>query len=143
MTNTANYVTLGRSGLRVHPICLGAMTFGHEWGFGTDVASSDAMIARYLELGGNFIDTANIYTKGHSEKILGDYFRTGAGAGHRDRVVIATKFGGNLWPMDPNGGGSGTKAMMDAGITRCGACRPTPSTCCGATSGIATPPSRN
>ena len=114
MTNTANYVTLGRSGLRVHPICLGAMTFGHEWGFGTDVASSDAMIARYLELGGNFIDTANIYTKGHSEKILGDYFRTGAGAGHRDRVVIATKFGGNLWPMDPNGGGSGTKAMMDA-----------------------------
>ena len=108
------YVTLGRSGLRVHPICLGAMTFGTEWGFGTDVAASDAMLARYWEWGGNFIDTANIYTKGHSERILGDYFRTGPGKGTRDRVVIATKFGGNLWPNDPNGGGSGTKAMFDA-----------------------------
>lgn len=113
-TPSPHYVTLGRSGLRVHPICLGAMTFGTEWGFGTDVAHSNAMLARYLELGGNFIDTANIYTKGHSEKVLGDYFHTGAGAGSRDRVVIATKFGGNMWPGDPNGGGSGSKAMMNA-----------------------------
>jgi aryl-alcohol dehydrogenase-like predicted oxidoreductase len=90
------------------------MTFGTEWGFGTDVATSDAMITRYLELGGNFIDTANIYTKGHSEKVIGDYFSTGAGAGNRDRVVIATKFGGNMWPDDPNGGGSGSKAMVGA-----------------------------
>lgn len=109
-----HYVTLGHSGLRVHPLCLGAMTFGTEWGFGTDVATSDAMITRYLELGGNFIDTANIYTKGHSEKVIGDYFSTGAGAGIRDRVVIATKFGGNMWPDDPNGGGSGSKAMVGA-----------------------------
>lgn len=62
-THAPHYVTLGRSGLRVHPICLGAMTFGTEWGFGADVAHSDAMLSRYLELGGNFIDTANIYTK--------------------------------------------------------------------------------
>ena len=108
------YVTLGRSGLRVHPVCLGAMTFGTEWGFGTDVPASDAMLARYMEWGGNFIDTANIYTKGHSERIIGDWFRTGGGRGMRDRAVIATKFGGNMWPGDPNGGGSGTKAMMDA-----------------------------
>jgi len=113
-TFAPHYVTLGRSGLRVHPICLGAMTFGTEWGFGTDVAHSDAMISRYLELGGNFIDTANIYTKGHSEKVIGDYFRTGAGAGTRDQVVIATKFGGNMWPGDPNGGGSSCKGMMNA-----------------------------
>ena len=113
-THSHAYVTLGRSGLRVHPLCLGAMTFGTEWGFGTDPASSDAMIERYLALGGNFIDTANIYTKGHSERIIGDYFRTGPGKGTRDRAVIATKFGGNLWPNDPNGGGSGTKAMFDA-----------------------------
>ncbi|MFO0961500.1 MAG: aldo/keto reductase [Phycisphaerales bacterium] len=113
-THTHEYVTLGRSGLRVHPICLGAMTFGTEWGFGTDPAASEAMLTRYLEWGGNFIDTANIYTKGHSERILGDYFRTGPGRGQRDRAVIATKFGGNMWPGDPNGGGSGIKAMFQA-----------------------------
>jgi aryl-alcohol dehydrogenase-like predicted oxidoreductase len=109
-----NHVTLGRSGLRVHPLCLGAMTFGTEWGFGCDPQLSHAILDRYLELGGNFIDTANIYTKGHSERIIGDYFRTGPGAGKRERVVIATKFGGNMWPGDPNGGGSGVKSMMDA-----------------------------
>jgi aryl-alcohol dehydrogenase-like predicted oxidoreductase len=72
------------------------------------------MISRYLEAGGNFFDAANIYTKGHNEVILGDYFATGAGRGRRDRVVIATKFGGNMWPGDPNGGGSSRKSMMNA-----------------------------
>ncbi len=116
MTTTAlnDYVTLGRSGLRVSPLCLGAMTFGEEWGFGTDVASSDAMITRYLERGGNFIDTANMYTKGHSEAILGDYFTTGPGKGRRDRVVIATKFMGNMFRGDPNGGGANRKSMIAA-----------------------------
>lgn len=108
------FVTLGRSGLRVHPICLGAMTFGLDWGMGADVPGSEAVLSRYLQWGGNFIDTANIYTKGHSEKILGDYFHAGAGKGKRDRTVIATKFGGNMWPGDPNGGGSNTKAMVGA-----------------------------
>ncbi|MFO0827495.1 MAG: aldo/keto reductase [Phycisphaerales bacterium] len=108
-----HFVTLGRSGLRVSPICLGAMTFGTEWGFGSDVATSNAVISRYLERGGNFIDTANMYTKGHSEAILGDYFTSGAGGGKRDRVVIATKFMGNAFPGDPNGGGAGRKAIMD------------------------------
>lgn len=113
-TNAVPYVTLGRSGLRVHPLCLGAMTFGNDWGFGSDEATSVQVLQRYLELGGNFIDTANIYTKGHSEKIMGDFFRTGPGKGRRDRVVIATKFGGNMWLGDPNGGGSNAKAMLDA-----------------------------
>ncbi len=68
-----HYVTLGRSGLRVSPLCLGAMTFGEELGWGSSVKDSEAIIDRYLERGGNFIDTANGYTRGHSEKIIGDH----------------------------------------------------------------------
>ncbi|MEZ6319065.1 MAG: aldo/keto reductase [Phycisphaerales bacterium] len=108
-----DYVTLGRSGLRVSPLCLGAMTFGQDWGnIGTTVEESLDVLAAYLDRGGNFIDTANVYTKGHSEKILGDYFADGAGLGRRDRVVIATKFCGNMHPGDPNGGGGGRKAIF-------------------------------
>ena len=107
-----HYITLGRSGLRVSPLCLGAMTFGEEWGWGSSVAESNAIIGRYLERGGNFIDTANAYTKGHSEVIVGDYFARTPGA--RDRVVIATKFMANLYPGDPNGGGAGRKSMQAA-----------------------------
>ena len=102
------YRTLGRSGLRVSPLCLGTMTFGTEWGWGAEVAGSEAILRRYLEAGGNFIDTANIYTKGHSEAILGDWF---AQQGGRDRVVLATKFCGSLFPGDPNAGGAGRKAI--------------------------------
>ena len=69
------YVTLGRSGLRVSPFCLGAMTFGEDWGWGSSVAEAEAILGRYVERGGNFIDTANAYTKGHSEKIIGDYIK--------------------------------------------------------------------
>lgn len=107
-----DYVTLGRSGLRVSPFCLGAMTFGEDWGWGSGVAESEAILARYLERGGNFIDTANVYTKGHSERIIGDFI--GRDRGRRDRVVIATKFFGNLYGNDPNGGGAGRKAITAA-----------------------------
>jgi aryl-alcohol dehydrogenase-like predicted oxidoreductase len=107
-----HYITLGRSGLRVSPFCLGAMTFGEDLGWGTPVAESQQIIDRYLELGGNFIDTANFYTKSHSEKILGDHI--GRHAARRDRVVLATKFSGNLYPGDPNGGGSGRKSILSA-----------------------------
>ena len=109
-----HYITLGRSGLRVSPLCFGTMTFGLEWGFGTPEDVSVSMISRYLEMGGNFFDAANIYTKGHNEAILGEYFATGPGRGNRDRAVIATKFGGNMWPGDPNGGGSSRKSMFNA-----------------------------
>ena len=105
-----HYVTIGRSGLRVSPFCLGAMTFGEDWGWGSSVAESDAIMARFLERGGNFIDTANVYTKGHSEKIIGDYI--GRDPTRRDRVVLATKFFGNLYPGDPNGGGAGRKTIV-------------------------------
>ena len=68
-----DYVTIGNSGLRVSPFCLGAMTFGEDWSWGSSVAESEAIMARFMERGGNFIDTANVYTKGHSEKIIGDF----------------------------------------------------------------------
>lgn len=107
-----HYVTLGRSGLRVSPMCLGTMTFGDDWGWGSSVAESEAILARYLERGGNFIDTANAYTRGHSEVIIGDYLAKTPG--RRDRVVLATKFLSNLYPGDPNGGGAGRKSLQAA-----------------------------
>ncbi|MFY0568638.1 aldo/keto reductase [Archangium lansingense] len=107
-----HYVTLGRSGLRVSPLCLGAMTFGEDLGWGSSVEESQQIIDRYIELGGNFIDTANFYTKSHSEKIIGDH--VGRHPARRDRLVIATKFSGNLYPGDPNGGGSGRKSIISA-----------------------------
>ena len=79
-------------------------------GWGSSVADSEAILARYIEDGGDFIDTANIYTKGHSEKIIGDFFAQKKG--QRDRVVIATKFFCNMYAGDPNGGGAGRKAIM-------------------------------
>jgi aryl-alcohol dehydrogenase-like predicted oxidoreductase len=104
------YVTLGRSGLRVSPFCLGAMTFGEDLGWGSSVEESQRIIDRFIELGGNFIDTANFYTKSHSEKIIGDHI--GRESARRERLVIATKFSGNLYPGDPNGGGSGRKSII-------------------------------
>ncbi|HTW75685.1 MAG TPA: aldo/keto reductase [Steroidobacteraceae bacterium] len=107
-----HYVTLGRSGLRVSPFCLGAMTFGSEWGWGSSPEDSGRIIDRYLDLGGNFIDTANVYTKGHSERIIGDHFK--GSASKRDRTVIATKFFGTMLNGDPNSGGAGRKALLAA-----------------------------
>ena len=107
-----NYVTLGRSGLRVSPLCLGAMTFGEDHGWGSSIEESEQIMDRFIEFGGNFIDTANGYTKGHSEKIIGDH--VGRDAAKRDRLVIATKFSSNLYPGDPNAGGSGRKSIVSA-----------------------------
>jgi aryl-alcohol dehydrogenase-like predicted oxidoreductase len=107
-----HYVTLGRSGLRVSPLCLGAMTFGEDLGWGSSIEESQQIMDRFIAAGGNFIDTANFYTKSHSEKIIGDHI--GRHKGRRDRLVIATKFSGNLYPGDPNGGGSGRKSLINA-----------------------------
>ncbi len=114
MTTSAldQYVTLGRSGLRVSPFCLGAMTFGQELGWGATEEDSEAILDHYVERGGNFIDTANTYTFGHSEKIIGDHL--GRVPSKRDRVVIATKFFANMFPGDPNGGGAGRKSLVAA-----------------------------
>jgi aryl-alcohol dehydrogenase-like predicted oxidoreductase len=110
MTSLDSYITLGRSGLRVSPLTLGTMTFGQDWGWGANPETSEAILTEYLDRGGNVIDTANIYTNGHSEKIVGDYFA--ARPGLRDRVVLSTKFFANLHPGDPNGGGGGRKALI-------------------------------
>ena len=107
-----HYVTLGRSGLRVSPFCLGAMTFGEDFGWGSSVKESQAILDRFIEQGGNFIDTANLYTKGHSEKIIGDHIAHDRNK--RDRLVIATKFSANQYPGDPNGGGSSRKSIIAA-----------------------------
>lgn len=107
-----HYVTLGRSGLRVSPFCLGAMTFGEEWGWGASVKDSQAILDRFIDQGGNFIDTANIYTNGHSEQIIGDHI--GRHPARRNRAVIATKFFGGMFEGDPNGGGANRKSIMAA-----------------------------
>ncbi|MEV6610940.1 aldo/keto reductase [Kutzneria sp. NPDC051319] len=105
-----SYVTLGQSGLRVSPFTLGTMTFGEDFGWGSSPEVSADILAAYLDRGGNSIDTANIYTAGHSERIIGDYFA--AHPGVRDGVVLGTKFFCNLRPGDPNGGGIGRKAII-------------------------------
>jgi len=113
-----NYVTLGRSGLRVSPLCLGTMTFGTEWGIGTEEKDSCAILRQFLEAGGNFIDTANVYNFGTSEKMLGKFLRQER---LRDRVVLATKFTFNASPGDPNAGGNGRKHIyqaLDASLQR-------------------------
>jgi aryl-alcohol dehydrogenase-like predicted oxidoreductase len=105
------YITLGRSGLRVSPFCLGTMTFGTEWGWGSEVEDSVRILDAYIERGGNFLDTANMYTKGHSEQVIGDHI--GKHSSVRDRIVMATKFMGAMHLGDPNSGGAGRKAVLD------------------------------
>jgi aryl-alcohol dehydrogenase-like predicted oxidoreductase len=105
-----HYITLGRSGLKVSPLCLGAMTFGEEFGFGSTPADSTAILQRYLDLGGNFVDTANLYNKGHSEQIIGDYLARNPGC--RRQMVLATKFSGNMHPGNPNAGGGCRNAIL-------------------------------
>jgi aryl-alcohol dehydrogenase-like predicted oxidoreductase len=110
MTSLDSYRTLGRSGLRVSPLSLGTMTFGEDDGWGASPETAEAILAEYLDRGGNVVDTANTYTNGHAEKIVGDFFA--ARPGRRDRVVLSTKFFANLHPGDPNGGGAGRKAII-------------------------------
>ena len=102
-----DYRTLGRSGLRVSPMVLGTMTFGTDWGWGADEAEARRILDTYLDRGGNFVDTANFYTGGSSEALLGRFM-----AGRRDRVVLATKYSLNLHPGDPNGGGNHRKSLV-------------------------------
>jgi len=98
------------------------MTLGEDRSWGSSVAESETMIVRFLGRGGNFIDTANVYAKGHSEAIIGDYI--GRDRARRDRVVIATKFFGNLYNGDPNGGGASREAIAASCEQRCAGCGP-------------------
>ena len=105
------YITLGRSGLRVSPLSLGTMTFGTEWGWGAEESISRALFDRYTEAGGNFIDTADGYTGGRSEEMVGKFI---AESKLRDRMVLATKFTFNAEPCNPNAGGNGRKNIYRA-----------------------------
>jgi aryl-alcohol dehydrogenase-like predicted oxidoreductase len=107
-----DFVTFGRSGLRVSRYALGAFNFGGTARWSVEPAVASAMIARYRELGGNFIDAANVYGGGEAEVIIGDYLA--ATPDSREQLVIASKFGGNTLPGDPNAGGGGRKAIVQA-----------------------------
>jgi aryl-alcohol dehydrogenase-like predicted oxidoreductase len=100
------YVTLGRSGLRVSPLCLGTLTFGTAWGIGVDEPSSRVLFDKYLEAGGNSIDTADNYNNGTTEEIVGRFIKD---ANVRDKVVLATKFSFSAQFGNPNAGGNGRK----------------------------------
>ena len=81
------YKLLGRSGLRVSELCLGTMTFGEDWGWGASKDESRKIFDTYAEAGGNFLDTANKYTEGSSERMVGEFV-----AAERERFVVATKY---------------------------------------------------
>lgn len=103
------YTLLGRSGLRVSELCLGTMTFGGAWGWGSPEDICKKQLHRFFDRGGNFVDTANRYTDGQSEEILGRLLE-----GTRDEVVLATKYTLSTRPGDPNAGGNARKNMMQS-----------------------------
>ncbi len=103
------YKLLGKSGLRVSELCLGAMTFGDEWGWGASKDESRRIYETFLEEGGNFIDTANVYTEGTSERFLGEFMKE-----HREKVVLATKYTLSGPLQDPNSAGNHRKSMIQA-----------------------------
>jgi aryl-alcohol dehydrogenase-like predicted oxidoreductase len=107
----AQYHLLGRSGLRVSPLCLGTLTFNNPSGIGCTSDSAPQIFHRYLEAGGNFIDTADGYSNGQSEEMVGQLVKE---SHSRDRLVISTKFSWNMDAGNPNGGGNGRKNIMRA-----------------------------
>lgn len=112
------YTLLGTSGLRVSDLALGTMTFGEDWGWGAGRDACEAIFERYVEAGGNFLDTANVYTNGTSEEIVGDLL-----GDRRDEFVLATKYTLNTREGDPNAGGNHRKNLMqsvDASLERLG-----------------------
>lgn len=112
------YKLLGRTGLRVSELCLGTMTFGESWGWGAGADECGRILDRFAEAGGNFVDTANYYTNGESERILGQLVRA-----ERDRWVLGTKYTLNGDPDDPNAGGAHRKSLtraLDASLERLG-----------------------
>ncbi|OQW30516.1 MAG: aldo/keto reductase [Nitrospira sp. SG-bin1] len=103
------YKLLGKSGLRVSELCLGTMTFGEDWGWGSNKEESRKIFDAFLNAGGNFIDTANLYTNGTSESYLGEFME-----GRRECVALATKYTNSAPGNDPNAGGNQRKNMMQS-----------------------------
>ncbi|KAJ1959686.1 hypothetical protein GGI12_004208 [Dipsacomyces acuminosporus] len=127
LTALDEYVTLGKSGLRVSPVTLGAMTFGEYAGFGASYEESRKVFDHYYENGGNFVDTANTYTDGNSERFLGDYI-----SDKRSDIVLASKYtinppfakvlaGESAGRVNINAGGNGRRNLaesIDASLKR-------------------------
>ncbi|WP_431908993.1 aldo/keto reductase [Nonomuraea jabiensis] len=109
MTTLDTYRLLGRSGLRVSPLALGTMTFGTDWGWGSDKDESRRIFDTYVERGGNFIDTASQYTEGTAETLVGEF-----ASGRREELVLATKYTMARRPGDPNSGGNHRKSMVQS-----------------------------
>jgi aryl-alcohol dehydrogenase-like predicted oxidoreductase len=103
------YRLLGNSGLRVSEASLGTMTFGEDWGWGSGKDESRKVYDAFREAGGNFIDTANVYTNGTSELFLGEFME-----GHRQSMVLATKYSNAMPGTDPNAAGNHRKSMMQS-----------------------------
>ena len=103
------YRLLGHSGLRVAEASLGTMTFGEDWGWGSPKQEAQSIYAAYRDAGGNFIDTANVYTNGTSERFVGEFIR-----GDRQSVVLATKYSNAAPGLDPNAAGNHRKSMVQA-----------------------------
>ena len=103
------YRLLGNSGLRVSEAALGAMTFGEDWGWGAAKDEARKVYDAFREAGGNFIDTANVYTNGASESFLGEFME-----GHRQSVVLATKYTNAMPGTDPNAAGNQRKNMVQS-----------------------------
>jgi aryl-alcohol dehydrogenase-like predicted oxidoreductase len=106
------YKLLGKSGLRVSELCLGAMTFGEDWGSflkGASKEESKKIFNLFVQAGGNFIDTANVYQNGTSEKYVGEFI-----APERDKFVLATKYTLTTNPNDPNAGGNHRKNLFQS-----------------------------
>src|SRR3989442_171625 len=111
-----NYRLLGKSGLRVSEFALGTMTFGDDWGWGSAREESQKVYNAFREAGGNFIDTANIYTNGTSESFLGEFMK-----GQRESVGLATKYTNAAPGTDPNAAGKhriSMKQSVEASLTR-------------------------
>lgn len=106
-----NYKLLGKSGLRVSELCLGTMTFGEEWGFGVNKEESKKVFDEFVNAGGNFLDTANVYTNGSSEKYVGEFI-----ASNRNDFVLATKYTltNPTNPKSINASGNNRKSMMNS-----------------------------
>ncbi len=102
-----NYKLLGRSGLKVSELCLGTMGFGKEWNWGADKETSLKILDTFANNGGNFIDTANRYTEGTSEKIIGEFIHS-----NRDNFIVATKYSLHDNLTNVNASGNNRKNMM-------------------------------
>lgn len=101
------YTLFGRTGLRVSELSLGTMTFGGDPGWGTDKDTSGRILDAYADAGGNFIDTANVYTDGSSERILGELLE-----GRRDSFVLATKYTCATRKGEVNSAGNHRKSLV-------------------------------